>query len=476
MGAGGLERILGDLGRRRAVVLSDRYPPDSAGGAEVSLHLLLREDALREQSLVVTFDKSLDAPERRSMDGVDVVALPMSAAWPLHRLSQAEVDRAKRLPFAQKWRTFLGEGLGCGWRDPKAHWPALALKALAGAPPGGVRMAHVTVPEGRAQPEIRAILDHVRPEVVHADNARSIMMAADAMADRPEPLVALVRDHRFTSLRFDQTLAPLAPPPHHVRERLAARCARQALAYRQRCLRRASAVIATSAYLAGTLSDVVAPGRLRRLPLEPAELLGHALRGQEATFSILVVGSLSTNKGQAHLLKAWPHIAARIPNARIDLAGRGPGRDEILRLVEQFGIASRVTLHGHVTGDALAQLYRDCDVVALPTLWSEPFGRVPLEAGAAGRPVVSYATGGLVETVVEGVTGRLAPRGDIGAFVAALADLASDPIARERMGEAGRARVVEAYAPARLAGLLATVWDEAAAPAAGRDPAVAHGG
>ena len=73
---------------------------------------------------------------------------------------------------------------------------------------------------------------------------------------------------------------------------------------------------------------------------------------------------------------------------------------------------------------------------------------------------MAYASGGLVETVLDGVTGRIVERGDLAAFVAALAELASDPAARARMGEAGRARVVEGYAPARLAEMLAGVWDE----------------
>lgn len=463
MGDTELKRILAEIGRRRVVVFSDRYPPDSAGGAELSLHLLLREPVLREQALVVTFDKSLTGPIRRPVDGVEVVGLPMNAAWPLHRLSQYEVERAKRLSPARKWRVFVGEAVACGWRDPRTHLPALALRALAGSPPGGIRMAHATVPEGRVQPDLREILDVVRPDLVHADNARSIMMAADVLADRSEPLVALVRDHRFTSLTFDQTIGQPMDEPKSATGRLAAACAEAALAFRQKCLRRASAVIATSSHLAETLSGVVAPSRMRRLPLEPVDLPGHARREGSAEFVILVVGSLSKNKGQAHLLRVWPEIAARTPNARIAFAGRGPALGEIERLIAELGIADRVTLHGHVSGPKLARLYADCDVVALPTLWSEPFGRVPLEAGAAGRPVVCYASGGLVETVIDGVTGRLVPRGDGLAFADALADLAHDPVARERMGEAGRARVVEAYAPPRLASLLASVWDDAAA-------------
>ena len=465
-----LDRMAAEIGRRRVVVLSDRYPPDSAGGAELSLHLLMREPALRDQSVVVTFDKALDAPAKRRLDGVDVIALPANAAWPLHRLSQNEVDRVKTRGFA-KWTTFLREAAACAVRNPEIHAPALALRAF-GATPGGVRMAHATVPEGRAQADIRKLLDLIGPDVVHADNARSIMMAADVLKDRNEALVALVRDHRFTSYRFDQTHAPLEPSAMSVRDRLAARCAHAALAFRQACLKRAAAVVATSAHLADTLSGVVPAGRLRRLPLEPVELPRRQLRKAGEAFAILIVGSLTNNKGQAHFLEGWPEIAARIPEATIEIAGQGEHRSKIDAIVARYGIASRVRLHGHVSGETLAALYHDCDVVALPTLWSEPFGRVPLEAGAAGRPVVAYASGGLVETVVDGVTGRLVPAGDRAAFAEALADLAADPVSRERMGEAGRARVVEAYAPGRLAPLLAGVWEDAFSS---RAPALAHG-
>ncbi|PZQ18165.1 MAG: hypothetical protein DI565_05545 [Ancylobacter novellus] len=462
MGAGELKRIVAEIGPRRVFVLSDRYPPDTAGGAELSLHLLMREAPLRDQAMVVTFEKTLASPAHRRLDGVDIVALPANAAWPLHRLSQDQVERLKRLPYGLKWPAFIGEAMALAARRPAVHAPAIALQ-LAGPPPGGVRMAHATVPEGRTQSDIRTLLDLVRPKVVHADNARSIMMAADALEGRREPFVALVRDHRFTSLRFDQTLAPLEPSLLSLRERLAAVCARTALAFRQTCLKRASSVVATSAHLAETLSEVVAPSLLKRLPLEPVELPPREEKPETGAFSILLVGSLSNNKGQAHLIEAWPEILRRIPNARIDVAGQGRARAEIEALIARHGAASRITLHGHVDASSLAVLYRRCDVVALPTLWSEPFGRVPLEAGAAFRPVVAYAVGGLAETIVDGVTGRMIPWRDRAGFVEALADLAEDPATRRRMGEAGHARVVETYSPTRLAAMLASVWDQAAA-------------
>lgn len=469
MGDDELRRSLAGLGRRPVVVVSDRYPPDVGGGAEVSLNLLLREAPLRDRCLVVTFDKALDAPLRRSFEGVEILSLPAGAAWPLHRLSQQQVERLKRRPFGLKWAAFLREAVAALLRSPRLHGPAIAA-LLAGPPSGGVRMEHATTPEGGAVRDLRLVFEILRPDLVHADNAASIIAAAEALGGTATPLVALVRDHRFTSPRFDQREEVA---PSRLGERLAAGCAGKALAYRQSRLARAVVAIATSRHVAGTLGGVVAPGRLLRLPLEPVALPERAERREGGGFSILVVGSLTENKGQAHLLEAWPQIRDRIPGARIDVAGQGPDRAAIEALVARHGAGDRIRLHGHVAGEALADLYRACDVVALPTLWAEPFGRVPLEAGAAFRPVVAYASGGHAETVEDGVNGRLVPRGDREAFVEALADLAAAPEARARMSEAGRKRAAEDHDPATLSRLLGRLWDEnAAGPTAGPTPAL----
>jgi glycosyltransferase involved in cell wall biosynthesis len=83
--------------------------------------------------------------------------------------------------------------------------------------------------------------------------------------------------------------------------------------------------------------------------------------------------------------------------------------------------------------------------------WYEPFGIVPLEAMACSRPVVGSAVGGLLDTVVPGVTGELVPprRPDLLATV--LRDLLADPTRRERYGAAGRTRVRRLYGWQRVA-------------------------
>ena len=73
--------------------------------------------------------------------------------------------------------------------------------------------------------------------------------------------------------------------------------------------------------------------------------------------------------------------------------------------------------------------YRSADVLAAAP-WYEPFGLTPLEAMACGVPVVATAVGGLIDTVVDGVTGDLVPPRDPRALGAALRRLLADEMRR----------------------------------------------
>ncbi len=125
-------------------------------------------------------------------------------------------------------------------------------------------------------------------------------------------------------------------------------------------------------------------------------------------------------------------VSALVPYKRLDVAiraceavgtpltvvGRGP---EEARLRSLGG--SRVEFLGWRTDEEIRTLYQDCVAVLMPGV--EDFGMVPVEAQACGRPVVAYAEGGALESVIDGTTGVLVNDPSVDAFAAALRDVSS---------------------------------------------------
>ncbi|GLZ55989.1 glycosyltransferase [Actinomycetospora sp. NBRC 106378] len=195
---------------------------------------------------------------------------------------------------------------------------------------------------------------------------------------------------------------------------------------------------------------------------------------------VLTVSRLVPRKGVDTAIRAL----ARVPGpAELVVAG-GPegtelaGDPEVARLralAADEGVAHRVRFVGRVGPAAVPELMGDADIVVqLPAY--EPFGLVPLEAMASGRPVVAAEVGGLADTVVDGVTGLHVPPGDPDAAGRAIASLLADPAARTRLGRAGRARVMEHYAWDRVAAATVAVYRDVLdgpARAAAAEPAVA---
>ncbi len=100
---------------------------------------------------------------------------------------------------------------------------------------------------------------------------------------------------------------------------------------------------------------------------------------------------------------------------------------------------------GWVNQDELAELYREMDIIAVPSTWVEPFGITALEGMACGLPIVASKIGGLAHTVEHETTGFHVQPGDATELANALRQLIPDPGLRSRMGQAGRERVLQHY-------------------------------
>ena len=109
-------------------------------------------------------------------------------------------------------------------------------------------------------------------------------------------------------------------------------------------------------------------------------------------------------------------------------------------------------------------------MVAIPSLWPEPFGLVGIETLAQGRPVIASATGGIGDWLEDGVGGLLVTPGDARALAAALDELLADPERQRAMGAAGRARVASRFTAAHHVAALLAAFDTARAGWERRQP------
>ena len=150
-------------------------------------------------------------------------------------------------------------------------------------------------------------------------------------------------------------------------------------------------------------------------------------------FLIGGVGRLEPVKGFSYFVRAARIIAESLPTARFVVAGDGAERRALE--AEAGALGSRSQFLG-MRGDVPA-LMAAMDVCVVPSI-NEGMGRVILEAGAAGTPVVATNVGGIPEVVIETKTGLLVrPRDETG-IASAVLSLAADPAQRRRLGVAAR--------------------------------------
>jgi D-inositol-3-phosphate glycosyltransferase len=281
-----------------------------------------------------------------------------------------------------------------------------------------------------------------RPDVVHSHFWMSGRAALAAARPLGVPVV-----HTFHALgvvkRRHQGAADTSPPERDAEERA--------------ILRGAARIVATCSDEVFELVRLGADrGRLSIVPcgVDPARFRPDGPREPATRPRIVCVGRLVERKGIDDVIRALP----RLPGVELVVAG-GPPRERLggdpdaRRLREtarRSGVEDRVDLRGGIGRDAVTALLRSADA-ALCVPWYEPFGIVPLEAMACGVPVVAASVGGMIDTVVHGVTGVHVPPRRPARIAEAVADLLAHPGRRAAMGEAGVRRARERYTWERVA-------------------------
>lgn len=196
------------------------------------------------------------------------------------------------------------------------------------------------------------------------------------------------------------------------------------------------------------VADGVAPGRISVVPsgIDPRRLEGadgaRARRslGLEDEPLVGSVAHFAAHKGLDVLIAAAPAVLARFPRARFLLAGDGECAAD---LKAQAAPLRDAVLFPGFRAD-VPDLLAACDVVACPSRM-EGLNTTNLDALCLARPLVASRAGGIPEAVVDGETGLLVPPEDPAALAAAIVRLLADRALAEKLGAAGRARVLERF-------------------------------
>ncbi len=241
----------------------------------------------------------------------------------------------------------------------------------------------------------------------------------------------------------------------------------------QRVLRRVDTIIATSPNYVMT-SPVLSHWRQKCLvvplgidpspysrPIKPLPARPFQEGEWEDEGVLLFVGRLRYYKGLNYLLRAMREL----PEARLVVVGTGPMEREWKNLARELGVAERVKFVGEAADADLPAYYAACDVFVLPcSERSEAFGMVQLEAMAAGRPVVSCDVGTGVAWVNQNeVTGLVVPPRDPAALASAVRRLLAEKELREKLGAAGRERVMAEFTVEKMVEGVMRVYEQAIA-------------
>lgn len=175
---------------------------------------------------------------------------------------------------------------------------------------------------------------------------------------------------------------------------------------------------------------------------------GREFAGVGSAPVVLVVARLHPQKDIETALRAWKIVRAKHPSAIMLVNGDGPLESELKDLASELNLGESVRFLGYATN--VPDLLAASDVVLLPTHW-EGMALVPLEAGAASRPMVGTDVPGMSETVLDGKTGYLVRHADPEDLAAKLSDLLSHPDQARAMGETGKKIVLEKFTEEKMA-------------------------
>jgi glycosyltransferase involved in cell wall biosynthesis len=191
--------------------------------------------------------------------------------------------------------------------------------------------------------------------------------------------------------------------------------------------------------------------------------LPRASKTDKKGFIVVMIGRITPLKGHPYFLKAMARVIHQHPLLKVQIIGdappkKQPYKDELILLTKRLGISTQVEFMGN--RHDIPQLLSQADCLVLSTITQEAFGRVIIEAQAAGVPVVATRVGGVMEIIEHEKTGLLVLPKEIEAMADAVLRILNNPGFSAGLVVAAKKKIDERYTLTLMVDATIAVYKE----------------
>ncbi|MCX7661587.1 MAG: glycosyltransferase [Candidatus Omnitrophica bacterium] len=186
----------------------------------------------------------------------------------------------------------------------------------------------------------------------------------------------------------------------------------------------------------------------RAVDLEKFKFIDPLEKRKRINFNVGIIGRITPLKGHLYFIQAMAEAKRFIPNLKILIVGEAPSskqdyKEKIKNLIKRLGLEKEVIFLG-VTQD-IPSVFLELDCLVLATTTHEGFGRVTIEAGASGVPVVATRVGGVVDIIEDKKNGILVTPADSHEIASAVIEIYQNPGLAKNLAYANYEKVKKEY-------------------------------
>jgi glycosyltransferase involved in cell wall biosynthesis len=319
-------------------------------------------------------------------------------------------------------------------------------------------------------PQLTNMIERLKPDVVHSYSIDMLSRVQIALGERPTPSVATINNH-FVTCPFihlnprDEICTQCNP--HDLLECFRSRNIPALAPFEKllQLLRYSFAMkydhltVLSEAHRRILISNGLDASKISAIPnfLDPADFraraelykteLAHRLNIDKDDKVVSFVGHLRTQKGVDYLIRAIPEVLQALPETKFLIVGPGPERHTLLHLSRTLGISKNVRFVPYIENEKIPGIFALSTISVFPSICSEPFGRVIIEAMTVATAVIATRVGGIPEIIEHDQNGILLPPRDSEALAKAIISLLEDKEKRISIGEQGQRTVNLKFTP-----------------------------